>query len=294
MREPQRQRIDPPAVRTILCGQIDAALAALAGRVSDRDVHDARKCVKKARATLRLIREALPAKTYRRENRALRDAARPLSALRDARILLETLDRLPKDSGKRRRAGDFAAFERALVAEKARLRSRRSGPENAALARKRLRAARREVTRWRFTASGWPPLVKGLERVYARGRKAMKAACEEPTAELLHEWRKQVKYLWHQLQLIEKLAPGPIGELADQVHTLSDYLGEDHDFAVLQEKARDHAAAFRKSGTAPLRAMIARRQSALRSKAFVLGKRLYEPSPARFTARIERHSRPHR
>jgi hypothetical protein len=41
-----------------------------------------------------LLRDALGKKAYRRENTALRDAARPLSAVRDGRVLLDALNSL--------------------------------------------------------------------------------------------------------------------------------------------------------------------------------------------------------
>src|ERR1700689_2488845 len=69
-------------------------------RPSDVDVHGARKQIKKSRAALRLLRAALAGATYRREDAALRSAARALNAVRDARVLARTLDGL-----RRRRVG---------------------------------------------------------------------------------------------------------------------------------------------------------------------------------------------
>ena len=45
----------------------------------DEAVHDARKRFKKLRALLKLVRDEVPRKTYRRENTWFRDTARPLS-----------------------------------------------------------------------------------------------------------------------------------------------------------------------------------------------------------------------
>ena len=60
--------------------RIKSALQTLVPKKSDDDsIHEARKELKKARATLRLLRDALGKKAYKRENTALRDAARPLS-----------------------------------------------------------------------------------------------------------------------------------------------------------------------------------------------------------------------
>jgi len=91
----RRQQLSARNVHTATRRLISAAVGQLDARpLSDTNVHEARKAIKKARATLRLLRNALPAATYRRENEALRNAARPLSATRDAKVLIDALDAL--------------------------------------------------------------------------------------------------------------------------------------------------------------------------------------------------------
>src|SRR4051812_42758951 len=65
---------------------IDAASAR--HRPKRERIHDARTSCKKARALLKIVRSR-NATWYRRENRCLSDAARRLSALRDADTLLD-------------------------------------------------------------------------------------------------------------------------------------------------------------------------------------------------------------
>src|SRR5436305_14370843 len=72
----------------------DALKALNARRVTDERIHTARKHLKRARANLRLLRNTVREAAYTRENTALRDAARPLSSVRDAKVLVETLDAL--------------------------------------------------------------------------------------------------------------------------------------------------------------------------------------------------------
>src|SRR5256885_13935531 len=87
----------PEAVRATAGKQLTKAVEALAGDAGldpDEDTHDARKRTKKLRALLRLVRRELGDDVYRRENRALRDAARRLSPVRDAWVLVEALDGL--------------------------------------------------------------------------------------------------------------------------------------------------------------------------------------------------------
>lgn len=278
----------------MLCEQIDEATKQLAGKpVSAKGIHASRKSIQRARATLRLMRDALPAATYRRTNLALRDAARPLSAMRDARILLDALERLGKLYGPAARRCIPAAFRRTL--ERGHADVRRTTFDSAKASHpsgKKLLTIRQRVARWRISAGGWSEIGEGLKRVYRQGRIAMKDARKTPSAGNLHEWRKQAKYLWHQLQLLEPIRPRPIGELAARAHKLSDYLGDDHDLAVLREKALAHRDAFPgPGGASALFTLIDRRQTQLRDKAFRVGGRIYAEKPAAFAARLGRYWR---
>jgi hypothetical protein len=84
-------------IRRVIRKQLDDALEELTGEhrgQRDEAVHETRKCFKKVRAVLRLVRPVIGTKAYRAENTCLRDAARPLTEVRDAKILIETLDGL--------------------------------------------------------------------------------------------------------------------------------------------------------------------------------------------------------
>src|ERR1700722_4431372 len=60
--------------------------------LSDRNVHDARKEIKKSRASVRLLRTALGSARFRRENARLHGVGHALNAARDARVRVRTLD----------------------------------------------------------------------------------------------------------------------------------------------------------------------------------------------------------
>ena len=281
-------------MRRVLCEQIDEVAGLLrVRRITDTHIHSARKTLKKARATLRLLRPAVSSRVYERENATLRDVARPLSAARDATVLLNSLDRLARLYGGPAKHSIPLAFRRQLSRERTTSRSnvKHQYSERATPIR-RLRAAHKHILAARLSAKGWEEIGAGLGRVYHSGRKAMKQAQKTPSPECLHEWRKQAKYLWHQLQLLEPMAPGPIGALADQMHKLSDYLGDDHDLAVLREKVLAHADKFpAPGGPGALLALIDRCQDRLRARAFFVGRRIYEDRPAEFTNRFARYWR---
>src|SRR5262245_56233503 len=83
------------AVRRAARREIEDLLAQLkAGPRHRTAVHEARKSSKKVRALIRLVRDAIGEKRYRRANQTLRDAVRPLAPVRDAEVLVHTLDQL--------------------------------------------------------------------------------------------------------------------------------------------------------------------------------------------------------
>src|SRR6266480_3325979 len=87
----------PEALRRIACGRIDHAVDELSGTTDSSPadaVHEARKDMKKLRAVVRLARDELGDEVYRRENECFRDAARRLSGVRDADVMLDTLGSL--------------------------------------------------------------------------------------------------------------------------------------------------------------------------------------------------------
>jgi CHAD domain-containing protein len=281
-------------VHEILRQNVEQALQSLeATQISDEDIHRARKELKKARAALRLLRDGLRPAQYRRWNTNLRDAARPLSATRDARVLLDSLQRLRKNSGTSdpKTLGDELArsLKREHLEAGRRVRNTAEGiPHSRAL----LRGVRRQIER-AAVEERRAVLGKGLRRVYSHGRKAMRTAqARDPDA--LHDWRKQTKYLWHQLQILEPLRPGVIGELADQAHQLADYLGDDHDLSVLRARITQSGSGEADVGRSALGTLIESRQDQLREKALLLGHRLYEEKPKAFAARFGeywKHSR---
>lgn len=287
--ELSHKRSGTRGARRIARKQIAEAVQALGNGIpSDEAVHTARKELKKARATLRLLRSALGKKRYRAENRRLRDIARPLSELRDSKVLLDTVDKLAEQSPHGNGAASLGELRRDLERSRAAVsRKLLSGPEPLEAQRELLRTACKRASGWPVGKHGWSVLGRGLERVYRAGREALAAAEADPCAENLHEWRKQTKYLWHELQLLAPLHPDRIDRLARQTHRLSEYLGDDHDLSVLRAKL----AGERGGNSEELRHVIERRGEELREKAFTLGKRLYQESPDAFHSRMAKYWR---
>jgi CHAD domain-containing protein len=280
-------------VRRVLLGQLDDARSRLSGtRLSDDSIHQARKTLKKARATLRLLRESIPESAYRQENLALRDIARSLSAARDAAVMLATLDQLEQHHGGSATSKISTALKKTLEAQQLETSRKLHGSKD----RRRSPATRVNLVKQRVArmpiaeSDGWSGIGVCLRRASRNGRRALRRARRDRSEDALHEWRKRTKHLWHQTQVLEPLKPGLIAEFGDQAHRLSDYLGDDRDLALLREKVAGLHATLKHSGDPKaLLTLIDQCREQLQEKAFLLGTRLHEESPADFVARFERY-----
>lgn len=285
MTQLHRSEAGARGARRIACTQMTEALRALQRRpLSDADVHSARKSLKKARSMLRLLRPSIGDHAYHRENTLLRDTARPLSEVRDAKVLLQALQRLSRRARAHGRPLPVDELRLALRRERTAMRRgllRASEPFAEQL--EALREARARASRWRVGRRGWSVLGTGLERVYSQARRALVRAEANPAAETLHEWRKQTKYLWHQLQVLQPLGAA-VGRRARMAHGIADALGEDHDLWVLRGRIATRGPAG--PGRRRMLSLIDRRSAELRARALALGHQLYADPPTQFEARL--------
>lgn len=268
----------PTEIARVALGRIDHALDELGGKsdsTPEEAVHEARKDMKKLRTLLRLARAELGKDIFARENACFRDAARELAGTRDADVMLDTLASLTLPGGR--------GLELRKLVE-TQLARNGAGERDAAASRAVtiLSEARERVDDWPLADDSFDAVAKGLARTYRRGRRAFRAAEEEPTAEGLHEWRKRVKDLWYDHTLLRELWAPVMTAVADEAHELSDRLGDDHDLVVLSAWVHGHLDPDPVFSDA----VIGRRE-VLQREAFALGKRLYAEKPSAYMRRIE-------
>jgi CHAD domain-containing protein len=284
-----RLRTDEEAadgVRRVARGQLDLAADQLAGKGEgdlDTAVHESRKAFKRLRALVRVARDAVGDEAYRRENVAFRDAGRRLSATRDAAVMVETLDDLTERYRDELPNDAFSGLRAALASEAAAASARLADDSGAVEeVQGALEAARRRVAGWPLDDDGDLEMLEpGFERIYRRGRRALKAARKEAGTEQLHELRKRAKDLWHAAQILRPAAPKEMKKLARRAHALSDLAGDDHDLAVLRAAARERHATLAAGELALLEGLVARRRRRLQRKALARGRRLYARKPRR-------------
>jgi len=276
-------------LRRIAGEQIERAV----GEIDDPEldqvfkVHQVRKRCKKLRGLLRLVRPVL-GKTYKSENASLRDTARLLSHLRDADISLQTFKSLV--------AGADASDERfhsiGERLEQAHHELGGDGPNvDTALqtVRQRLVTTQERVGQWSLKREGWDALG-GWQQTYTKARRARRKAQDQRTVEALHLWRKDVKYHGYQCRLLQAVWPVMLGARSDEAGRLGDWLGEDHDLAVLRQQLLENPAWFGGSESVDaLLGLLDRRRQRLQRRCFRLGKKLFAEDKTSFARRYERY-----
>lgn len=294
-------------LRRLAGRQIEKALGSLADTSDmDKAVHEVRKCCKRLRALLRLVRPHVAEDAYQRENTRFRDAARPLSEVRDAAVLVETLDKLREDFPDPPSAEAIGDIRKELVARKQKVQTHVQDEQNAlAAVIDAFRQAQERVSAWTGVADRWRSLGDGVQAVYQKARAAFVTAADDPTVDNLHEWRKQTKYLRHHMEILTPLWPEMIGDVAEQSDRLGEFLGEDHDLAVLRQFLTDQSDRF--GGMSALDGLLGlveqRRRQLLRDE-LLRGERLYQERPRNFNQRLRgywrgwrdatQHQLPHR
>jgi len=245
-------------------------------------IHGARKDMKKVRAVLRLARGALPKQLYKEENKRYRDAARALSASRDAEVKLETLDALAEQGGGL--PGEAVATWRQILH---RDREAALNTAHAESAIGLIEAGLEGIRSWPLEGDSWKLIGGEVRRAYRRGRRAMASAASDQSEESFHEWRKRAKDLWYQLRLLGPAWSGPLGAVAEEAHRLTNLLGDHHDLAVLREDLRERRLG--EEETRALEAAIEARQEQLAAEALDLGHRLYAERPKAYGRRLHRY-----
>ncbi len=270
-------------IKRVLTEEIDRAVGGLADPEvpKEKGIHDARRSCKRIRAVLHLIRWQLPDE-FKTENRWFRDTAGKLARVRDAEAMVECFDDLAKDYSKTDLIEAYASVRDGLHSRRDKVANGENANGYAAVV-KGFRQARERIAGWTFEADGLDIVEKGLRRTYRQARRDMKRAAKSRATEDLHEWRKAVKYFWHQTEVLRRHVDLFRKNYREQFHQLSSILGDDHDLALLREMiivdpehygSPDVVLAFVK--------VIDKRRKKLQNDALKIGREVFAEKPKRY------------
>lgn len=116
----------------------------------------------------------------------------------------------------------------------------------------------------------------------------MKLAYARPVPEHFHAWRKRVKYLRHQMEILSPVWPEVIGGLAGSLENLSDVLGDEHDQAAMIGLVASLPELVDDPDERNLLIALAQqRRRELQAAARVMGARVFAEEPDQFGGRLK-------
>ena len=286
-------RLDPAmpmsaALRRVASGELEIAHASLASPPElHSGVHSARKCLKRLRSLLLLIRPGMPEPVFASLFDRLNVISRRLAPVRDAQALIDAVNKLDRDtvSG----PGDVT-----IQSLRGWLTKRRQAAEHN-LERGTASDAKRALLELRPAFAGlavypddFTPLAEGLRRCYRETRKYFRQAYASDDAEEMHDWRKGVQHHWRQMQLLATCWPSELSARVEAARSLSQTLGDDHDIFQLCRLLATPTMTFgTQEETAAFLKRCRKRQKMLRKEARAKGERLFIEKSRPFAGRIE-------
>ena len=127
----------------------------------------------------------------------------------------------------------------------------------------------------------------GLKATHARGRHQMVTAYQTPSPESFHRWRKRVKYLRHQMEILTPLWPEVMIGMAVTLDRISELLGQDHDLAELLQTLADRPDLCPNPMERSLIGALAeQRRADLQTASRILGRRIYAEAPSALAVRV--------
>ncbi len=257
----------------------------------NEDVHETRKNFKKIRTVLRLIRSDIGVENFRIENSFYRDSGRILSDLRDSTVLIETFDKLLKNSELEMSNFDFSIFRNFLVEKHKNISaSKHKKSEVINSISTDLLLARSRVFDWPISGDNFKIIKKNLQRIYKQGQREMYAVFNEAIKENVHEWRKRVKNLWYSMRILSNLWPEIMSPLVFLLGKLSDNLGDTNDMFLLKERIIANQSKFKDDQhTRELINFIDRRIIDLLRDARSIGRKVYSEDSKYFVGRMQNY-----
>ncbi len=283
MKKDRKKTILAEKISSSALKQIDIARGQLTNsdQQADFSIHEMRRCLKRLRAFLRLVKREVGSTVYHRDNIFFRDLGRQLSGLRDATVLKQTLRELQEKSPQTLAPDTWRIIKREMKKSPGILSKKKIMKAVAT----KLEAARVQVENWELEFDECLKLQKGIKLTYRKGRRAMKHAFTEPETESYHEWRIQVNHLRHQLQMLSEMKIGVEAEVLKNARNLTRTLGSMNDLALLSQHII-RLKLVEKTEIQKLEQLIQLLQTDYQAEAMTLGKHLYRFAPKDFSGQM--------
>jgi CHAD domain-containing protein len=274
------------ALRAAMIGEFLAAAEAARDAASSVDagaataVHEYRKALRRARAVLTLVSDALPKSERRAVKRSLQEARRAVSTVRDHAVAPETVAKL--ELGDEERAAADGVLANAAEAMPPVEEIRTLLLEGAKRAAAQVEALEASLPRELELGT----IVEGVRVVYAEARDA-RAGAKKSTAKF-HAWRRRTKELVYQLELLARWAGKRVGALHDEADLAADALSPAVDLIMLREFVATYAQGVGTGHLAKLADALDDRLHAAMKDARKSSRGAFARKPGKLAGKLER------
>jgi CHAD domain-containing protein len=252
----------------------------------DVSIHETRKNVKKIRAILRLLKNNIDIQAYLNLNIEFRDSGRKLSSLRDAEALLETLDKIKTKKNTSQISIENTRIQ--LLQYKEKITSEFLSNYDIALIIENFENLEKSFVNLEFFGKDNLVFNSGLQNIYTNCINLMKNCRKDGSDIDFHEWRKQVKYLWNSIMFFQKIWNPVLAAYSDEIHKLSDYLGDMHDLTVLYKMIVNNQIELAADDQERMLELIDNLRDKLKKSSFSLGFKLFIDKPSVFSKRLNK------
>jgi len=211
-----------------------------------KSIHEIRKCIKKTRAVLRLVRDEIGYSTYYRENAFYRDMGRSLSQIRSYNVLIETSRTLQSDLSATITENEIEPLINSIQIKRDKyleilfLQGNFIGDIS-----KQSGEAKKRIDDYSFKHDDFRAFKGGLLRIYRQGMKYRDLARIQPSYHNLHDLRKRMKYLWYHMLILQPIFPSMLDAYAKTLDSIGENLGIYHDFSELQLYLERHTGVIK-------------------------------------------------
>ncbi|HEY3808179.1 MAG TPA: CHAD domain-containing protein [Kofleriaceae bacterium] len=243
-------------------------------------VHDYRKALRRARAVLSLVSNALPKSERRAVRKALQEARRAVSHARDHSVAPDTLATLPLGEVEREAANAILKIASEAKPQPAEIKQLLA--EGAARTAAQLEALQAALP----PELAWKSVVKGIKSVYAEARSARRAAKHSKRA--FHAWRRRSKELSYQLDVLAGFAGAHVHELHAELDGVADTQSPAVDLVMVRDFVRQYGQTIAPEALDQLVAAIEAQLDDLMHDSRIAGKAAFTKKPQQFGRRLSK------
>lgn len=245
-------------------------------------VHEYRKALRRARAVLLLVADALPKSERRAVRLALRDARRSLGTARDHAVASESVSLLNLDEVAQHTVHAILDTARAAVPPLVEIKQLLN--EGAARAAAQVEALEAALP----PTISWSTVVRGVRGVYEEAKRARKANRGRRS---FHTWRRRTKELAYQLELLGSYTGEGFYDLQRELEGVTDTQSPPVDLIMLRDFVRTHGAGTSTEALDGLVDAIDAQIKDLMADSRKAGRDAFRRKPSRFAKKLAKAAR---